>query len=263
METPLVHHFCWHDLFTKDPKRAKSYYSELLGWKSQDLPMGPKSYTMLMATNDQADAFGGIESLPAPNVPSHWMSYVAVADLDASLAKVKKLGGSVHMGATDIPGMGKFAIVADPAGASFALYRGNQQYPARGMEQMKPGLPCWMECMTTDLDKALAFYKGLFGWTTTTKPVDDGHIYHMFMNGSYGIGGLMQCPDKNIPSHWYPYFMSADLETSADRAKSLGGTPIMPPTDIGEGMGSFSIQLDPAGAVFGFYSAAAGPAKTC
>jgi predicted enzyme related to lactoylglutathione lyase len=131
------------------------------------------------------------------------------------------------------------------------------------MEQMKPGLPCWMECMTTDLDKALAFYKGLFGWTTTTKPVDDGHIYHMFMNGSYGIGGLMQCPDKNIPSHWYPYFMSADLKTSADRAKSLGGTPIMPPTDIGEGMGSFSIQLDPAGAVFGFYSAAAGPAKTC
>jgi len=263
MDTPLIHYFCWHDLFTKDPKRAKSYYSELLGWKSQDMPVGPRSYTMLMATNDHADSFGGIEPTPAPNVPSHWMSYIAVADLAASLAKVTKLGGTVTMGATEIPGMGAFAIVQDPTGGSFALYRGKEQHPARGQAQMKAGLPCWMECMTTDLDKALAFYKGLFGWTTMSKPVDGGHTYHMFMNGDYGIGGLMQCPEPNIPSHWYPYFMSADLNTSASRAKSLGGTAVMPPTDIGENMGSFSIQLDPTGAVFGFYALPSGPPKSC
>lgn len=264
METPLHGYFCWHDLFSKDPARARGYYSELLGWKTQDLPLGPRHYTMLMATADHADSFGGLEPLPAPNVPSHWMSYVAVPDIAAALAKVAKLGGKVLMPTTEIPGMGHFAIVQDPAGASFALYRGKESHPARGMEQMKPGLPCWMECITKDVAAALRFYTGLFGWTTTSKVVDGGHTYHMFMNGTYGIGGLMQCPEPNIPSHWYPYFLTADLATSASRATSLGGTQIMPPTDIGDGMGSFSIQLDPQGAVFGFYAAPSSqPTKGC
>jgi predicted enzyme related to lactoylglutathione lyase len=258
---PVIHgHFCWHDCNSSDPDRARDYYRALCGWTAREVPIGARSYTMLVAGDGPEDAFGGLEPLPVPGVPSHWLSYVAVAALDASIGKLDALGGRVLHPRTEIPGMGHFAVVQDPTGATFALYQGNQPAAARTAEQMKPGLPCWMELMVRDPGRAVGFYAELFGWTTVSKDLPDGETYQMFLHGALGVGGVMRTPGPEVPPHWYPYFLTADLAVSAELAASLGGRTCMPPTEIGDGMGSFSVQTDPCGAVFGFYAA---PNRTC
>jgi len=57
-----------------------------------------------------------------PGMPSFWLPYFMVTDVDATAASAKSLGGQVHFGPQDIPGTGRFAIIADPQGAAFAVF---------------------------------------------------------------------------------------------------------------------------------------------
>jgi predicted enzyme related to lactoylglutathione lyase len=113
--------FCWDELMTSDPQAALSFYKAIYGWttSTMELPNGP--YHVLYAG---AAMVGGIMKAPMPEVPSHWMSHVAVADLDAALAKASSLGAKIIVPPTPVPNMGKFAVVLDPAGADFALFQG-------------------------------------------------------------------------------------------------------------------------------------------
>ncbi|MEZ5990416.1 MAG: VOC family protein [Planctomycetota bacterium] len=246
-------HFVWHDCMSKDPARSKAFYSELFGWRTQAWNMGEMVYEMLKATDDEADLFGGLNKVPDENMPSHWISYLSVEDIDAATARAEDLGATVLHPPTEIPTVGRFSIIQDPAGAAVALYRSDNPQPPRGMEQMKPGLPCWMELITHEPEKAIAFYGELCGWTNESKDMGSGMTYHTQRNGDAGIGGVMKAPMAEIPSHWYPYFLAGDLATTHARALELGATQIMPPTDIGEGMGAFSVLHDPTGAVIGLY----------
>ncbi|MEQ1831559.1 MAG: VOC family protein [Candidatus Eisenbacteria bacterium] len=113
----------WTQLNAKDPEAAKKFYSALIGWKVQDDPMpaamGGGHYTTWLKSDGPA---GGMMAMPpdAP-APSHWLSYFAVANVDESAAKAASLGGLTYVPPTDIPGTGRFAVLADPQGAVFAL----------------------------------------------------------------------------------------------------------------------------------------------
>lgn len=107
---------------------------------------------------------------------------------------------------------------------------------------------CWNELMTPDPKKAQAFYEGLFGWTSTEHDMG-GKTYTMFMNGDKGLGGMLQTPEDkaNIPPHWMSYISVEDIEKATEKAKSLGGTVMVPKTTVPE-MGCFVILQDPTGA---------------
>lgn len=112
----------WNELATRDLESAKSFYSELLGWtvKTGDVG-GGNMYTGIFLDGDRPN--GGMLEMdgnwPA-EIPSHWMTYFAVDDVDAAAAKVKELGGSVDVEPQDIP-VGRFSVVSDPQGGSFTL----------------------------------------------------------------------------------------------------------------------------------------------
>ena len=110
--------FCWNELQTTDVAAVTPFYQKVFGWgvKTNDSPQG--SYTEWQV-NDRsiAGAMGG--QLP-PGVPPNWVTYFTVADADAAVSKIKELGGNVLMGPTDIE-IGRFAVVADPQGAAFAV----------------------------------------------------------------------------------------------------------------------------------------------
>jgi predicted enzyme related to lactoylglutathione lyase len=113
----------WTQLNASDPAKAKSFYTALLGWKVQDDPMpaemGGGFYTTWLKSDGPA---GGMMAMPpGGGAPSHWLSYFAVADVDASTAKATGLGGKTYVPPTDIPGTGRFSVLADPQGAIFAL----------------------------------------------------------------------------------------------------------------------------------------------
>jgi predicted enzyme related to lactoylglutathione lyase len=113
--------FCWNELMTRDPEAAGKFYSELIGWNPTKSEMPGMDYTMMK--NNGSDA-GGMMKMPAEvpaEVPSHWMAYITVDDVDAAMAKVAGLGGTVLVPAQDIPHVGRFCMVQDPTGASVGL----------------------------------------------------------------------------------------------------------------------------------------------
>ena len=113
--------FSWSDLTTREPEKAAAFYAELLGWGVQPLDAGPTPYWQV-SIDGQGE--GGImpmpEMIPA-EVPAFWMPYFATTDVAASFAKAMDLGATVLREPTEIPGMLWFAVLADPAGATFAL----------------------------------------------------------------------------------------------------------------------------------------------
>ena len=111
--------FCWNELITTDVEKAKEFYTNLLGWGTEAMP-GGMPYTIVKAGDIQA---GGMMARTPEmgEVPPHWMAYIAVDDVDDVVSKVESLGGQIYAPATDIPGVGRFSIIADPTGAAVGL----------------------------------------------------------------------------------------------------------------------------------------------
>lgn len=120
-EKPATGMFCWNELMTRDTESAGKFYSELLGWKPTAGAMPGMNYTLMKVGDKDA---GGMMAMPAEvpeQVPSHWMSYITVEDVDALAKKTTKLGGQLLTGPQDIPEVGRFCIIQDPTGATVGL----------------------------------------------------------------------------------------------------------------------------------------------
>jgi predicted enzyme related to lactoylglutathione lyase len=111
---------CWNELASPDLEASASFYSGLFGWELQQFEGSPEPYLVIM---NRGRANGGIRPLAPPGTPPHWLAYFGIDDIDAGLAKVRELGGSVLAGPIDI-GIAKVGVVQDPQGAVFALYAG-------------------------------------------------------------------------------------------------------------------------------------------
>jgi predicted enzyme related to lactoylglutathione lyase len=115
----------WNELFTTDAAKAGRFYAETIGWTLDPVDMGPMGLYTLFKCPGQSDNKGGMMSI-GPHmhgVPSHWLSYFAVLNVDASSEKAKSLGAQITVPPTDIPDIGRFSIVVDPQGVAFALYQ--------------------------------------------------------------------------------------------------------------------------------------------
>ncbi len=102
--------------------KAKKFYGSAFGWAFHDdpLPLGMK-YTTWLAGEEPR---GGMMPMPPMvNAPAHWLVYLAAVDVDATAAKARSLGGDQHVPPTDVHGIGRFAVLADPQGAAFAIAR--------------------------------------------------------------------------------------------------------------------------------------------
>lgn len=114
--------FCWNELLTGDPPAAVEFYTRLFGWTARVMPAGtPREYTVFVTGDRQV---AGMMRLPAAGVPPHWLSYVAVERVDATVEAAVRLGARLLQPATDIPGIGRFAVLQDPTDAVFAVFQG-------------------------------------------------------------------------------------------------------------------------------------------
>ena len=112
--------FSWNELLTTDVAGAKAFYSELFGWKLQDISPGGTAYTLVKVEEQEV---GGMMAVPAEEqgMPPAWGAYVTVSNVDAMIGQVEKLGGRVCMPPRDIPNVGRFMIIQDPQGAMLSL----------------------------------------------------------------------------------------------------------------------------------------------
>jgi predicted enzyme related to lactoylglutathione lyase len=111
--------FCWNELVAVDEASAKSFYTSLFGWTTEAFG-GSKDYTLFKKGKDN---IGGMMKCPQPGLPSHWLAYVTVDDVDATAAQAKKLGGKVVVEPFDVPTIGRMAVLVDPQGAAIAIIK--------------------------------------------------------------------------------------------------------------------------------------------
>lgn len=113
---------CWADLSTPDPERAKQFYSKLFGWQIMPGEKDPSGYLLI---KNGEEFIGGIP--PAghrnPNAPPHWLAYFLVSDCDAATAKAKSLGARALVEPMTMENVGRWAVLADPQGAVFAVFQ--------------------------------------------------------------------------------------------------------------------------------------------
>jgi predicted enzyme related to lactoylglutathione lyase len=242
--------FCWPELTTTDQAGAEKFYGELFGWKLAITPMGPDSHYTIFQKGE--NAVGAAAQMDPPQksqgMPSHWMSYVATANVDASIEKAKQLGASVVAGPFDVMEHGRMAVLTDPTGAAFALWQANKHPGATAIDEESTLV--WTELVTDDTKKAGAFYGDLFGWKQEAWPGPTP--YTVFKRGDAQAGGLMaKTPEMgpNVPNHWMPYFGVANTEATVKKSESLGGTTIVPPMDV-PNVGIMAVLKDPQGGHF-------------
>jgi predicted enzyme related to lactoylglutathione lyase len=111
--------FCHIELNTTDLAKAKTFYTKLFDWKLDDVMEG---YTMI---NVGKGTGGGMMTNPMPGVPSFWLSYVEVDDINAATKKAASLGATIVRDVTEVPGFGSLAILQDPTGAALGLWKPN------------------------------------------------------------------------------------------------------------------------------------------
>jgi predicted enzyme related to lactoylglutathione lyase len=243
--------FVWYELMTTDTGAARKFYGSVVGWGAADASVPGVEYTSFTA--DGVPVVGLMtqpDEVKKMGVPPSWSGYIAVDDVDAATARVKALGGSVHMPPRDIPTVGRFSVVADPHEAVFILFKSSNPQE-RQVEFGAPGGVGWHELYTTDREKGFAFYNALFGWTKD-QAMDMGEgvgIYQIFAHEGRQIGGMFNKPADVPATFWVYYFVVGNIDAAAERVTKGGGRILNGPMEVPGGM--FIVQcLDPQGAMF-------------
>jgi predicted enzyme related to lactoylglutathione lyase len=249
--------FVWYDVMTTDTKAAAKFYGDVIGWTAEEHPMaGGGSYTVFSKGPAMVAGLMAIpEEMRAQGVPPCWSGYVSTDDVDAEARRVTAAGGAIKRPPTDIPNVGRFAVVADPGGAVFLLFKPNTTEAPKPVAPMTPGHMGWHELMAADLDREFKFYAGLFGWTKD-RAVDMGAmgIYQTFATGGAPLGGMMtKCAQVPHPC-WSYYIAVESVAAAADRALTRGAQVVNGPMEVPGG--AWIVQArDPQGAHFAMISA--------
>ncbi len=252
MATAKKGQFVWYEDLSGDPRAATAFYTDVVGWKTQPFPEGG-DYVMWVGSQGP---LGGVMRLPEEakrmGAPPHWMAHVQVDDVDATAALARKLGGKVYKEPADIPTVGRFAVLADPQGASFCVFKPKEAMTAH--DPTKEGEFCWNELMTTDADAAFRFYSELFGWKVLEQmEMGPAGTYRVFGVGDTRLGGMMTTPAGGaMPPMWLFYTETGNLDAALGRAAKKGAKVMNGPIDV-PGGGRIAQLTDPEGAPFALH----------
>jgi predicted enzyme related to lactoylglutathione lyase len=245
--------FVWHELLTTDTAAASGFYQGVIGWKPQAWPQDP-SYTMFVA---ETGPMAGLMTLPGDALKRgehpHWISYVGTPDVDATVRQALEMGGTILHVPTEIPNVGRFAVIQDPQGAVLSAFT-----PVEGpmdADSVPPGGFSWHELITTDRPAAFSFYARLFGWVKT-EVVGMGQglgMHQMFGLPGRTLGGMYSNRHVPGPPHWLAYAMVPDTDEAANQVAKLGGRVLHGPMVV-PGGDCIAQCSDPQGAMFALHS---------
>lgn len=236
--------FCWMDIYLPDQDRGKAFYGGLFGWEWTDWPMGDSGmlYTMFSLDGKSVGAMGpAMHGVLPEGVPPHWLSYLAVDDLNGTAELAKSMGAEFVMGPFDA-GNGQVALMRDPAGASLFLWQG---IDFGGAEVIRhPGSLVWNEMYTRDLEASKSFYSSLFGWEWSSIPIPQGGDYHLASIGEFMVCGMLEMDENwgDLPAHWMVYIQVEDADAAAAKVTALGGDVCVPVTELM--VGRFAVVND-------------------
>ncbi len=241
--------FVWFEYVAGDLARAQGFYGEVFHWKTQTMPapgLPGGAYTMIAAGEHM---LGGYLETPAGAPPhAHWLAHLQVERAAVTAAAITAAGGTVLKPPAAMGDLGTYAVVADPLGGAFALWQPAK--PDAGAYKGVAGTFCWNELMTEDVERSLAFYQAIGGFTDAPMAMGPLGTYHVLEHGGQGRAGVMKAPMPGIPQLWMPYVQVASADETLARARRLGADVKMPCDDV-PGVGRLAIFADPLGCAVG------------
>lgn len=258
--------FIWYELMARDVEAARRFYCAVVGWTAAPYPStnllgDAMAYTLWRSG---AQDVGGMMKMPqdalASGAAPAWIGYLGVDDVDAMAQRIGKAGGAVHVPPSDIPGVGRMAMVADPQGAPFYVMRGASVGASHAFAAGRPGHCGWHELHTRDWEAALDFYGPLFGWrkgdAVDMGPMGTYQLFRPARAEGDAVGAMFDDPGSPAP-HWLYYFQVDDIDAAAARIAAQGGKLLLGPHEVPGGSWILNAQ-DPQGALF----ALLGPRRT-
>jgi predicted enzyme related to lactoylglutathione lyase len=244
--------FVWHELATTDPRAAESFYTQVAPWSVQPSEMSD-SYRMITAGGPPMGGIVAVDPAMADRAGKpHWTPYVYVYDVDASVRLATNLGGEVRAGPGEVPGVGCWAVLADPQGATIGIYEPDRPSPPPAGAPHS-GEFSWHELATSDYKAAFAFYHTLFNWEKVRESdMGPRGMYFVFGQRGQAYGGLYNQQNGSSP-HWLSYVSVADVNPAAAAVKRLGGTIVNGPMEVPTG-DWIAMAHDPQGGSFALQS---------
>ena len=244
--------FIWAELLTTDTGAAQKFYTEVIGWNAADSGQPGMDYTILDAAGT---GVAGLMAIPADaaagGISPNWGAYVCVDDVDASAQAYTDNGGTICREPSDIPGIGRFAVVADPHGAMLSIMTPLPMEPSPPSPPAgTPGHVGWHELYAGDGEEAFGFYQKLFGWEKS-QAMDMGAmgVYQLFSEHGTDVGAMMTKPAQIPAAHWQLYFNVPAIDAALERVTATGGKVLMGPAEV-PGPAWIIQCTDPQGAHF-------------
>ncbi|MET0908154.1 MAG: VOC family protein [Ilumatobacteraceae bacterium] len=230
----------WIDIGSPDPDATAEFYGALFGW---EVPPGTEEMGGYRLATLGGKTVAGIGPQQQPGTP-WWSLYVTVADADATVARAEIHNGTVIVPPMDVFDAGRMAVLGDTNGQAISIWQPNQSIGAEVVNE--PGAFVWNEMSTSDVRRTHSFYEAVFDWS-----VDPEHSSEQSLIFSLGGRTLCGAHEAGVgePPGWMVWFNSTDTDAAAAMVAELGGTVILPPTDMS--FGRATIVADPQGAVFG------------
>ena len=246
--------FVWVDLSTMDVGGARGFYRDVLGWSFDESADG---YAFGAAGGERvAGVFEMPEFFQKINMPSFWMSYIAVDDIDAAVRTAAEMGGKIEL-ETESP-IGRIALIRDPAGAGFTCCEAGSA--AARAASTAIGRWAWNELYVSDLGRVRGFYEAVFGWKIGSD--QDGSGQHR-IHGAAGnvVGGIQVALNsiKGDKEFWAVFFGVDSVPEALERVKAAGGVLV---SDHASARGRHWLVKDQQGAAFFLEEAQGGRAPS-
>jgi len=248
--------FIWYELMTTDADGAKDFYDAVVGWNFGEPAAEYNGYRMIN-TSDGSFA-GGVmtinDEMQQHGARPTWLGYVNVPDVDSKVASIEAAGGKTFMAPTDIPNVGRIAMVTDPQGAPFYVMKpippeGRENEPSTVFSPTDLGRCAWNELSSSDPVAARKFYGDQFGWTTDNfMPMGEYGEYRFIDHQGLTLGAIAGTMAGQRP-HWRYYFKVPSVGRAKETAEAKGGKIVMGPMEV-PGGDHIIIGIDPQGAEF-------------
>lgn len=234
----------WYELISSDNDRASAFYTHVLGWSVSGPQAGlDRDYRVAEAGGC---GVAGLMQAGGAGAPRHWFVYFGTDDVDAAARRASEGKGAVHLPPTDIPGVGRFAFLADPQGSMFYLLRGASEADSRAFMAMAgtdtkvpQGHAVWNELTTPDPQAAIRFYGAALGirqeGAMPMGPLGDYSFLHAGQDAIGAVMGMMEGGQAG----WLVYFAVDEIDAAIGRLREAGGSVLTGPDQIPGG--SYSV----------------------
>ena len=228
--------FIYADLSTYDLITAKNFYTTVFGWSYFN---SGEDYWVAYAGNQEAS---GLYETPQKfkdmNMPSFWMSYIQVDDVEFTAGQARELGGIIELMDLDAS-IGKIALIRDPSGAGFTIYEGDR-LNARTDNVFNTMV--WNELFVSAIDQVQYFYETIFDWKIVS--VDENKSDILDSNGAV-ISSINQVDNslKGKYEYWAVFFRVRNLKETKRTIVNHGGSIVYEDNET-------TLAADPFGAFF-------------